>query len=127
MTRLWTPPTSPPTLRRAPLAPDIFDHAPHRNRGMAGIANECSTKEWDDRLISTAVELGMPRVMAEQARWHPPARHHLFTVWCAVQLAAEGDKDAKEFLDMQRFLWDRGRRNQTISDKPGDTVGLYDG
>lgn len=125
MTKLWLP-TDPATLPRAPRAPDIFDHAPHRNRGMQGIANDCSTKEWDDRLISTAVELGMPRVMAEQARWHPPARYHLFVIYSAVQLAAEGDKDAKEILDRQRFLWDRGRRNETISDKPAGTVGLYD-
>lgn len=100
----------PPGLRRAPQAPDIFAHEPHRNRGMAGIANDCSTLEWDNRIIATAVSLGCPRWKAEQARTHPPARFALLKVWCWVQDAAEGDPTAKECLNIVREAFDKEAR-----------------
>ena len=98
---LWLP-TDPPSLPRAPRAPDMFDHSPHRNRGMRGIANDQSSREWDNRLIATAVALGCPRPIAEQARTHPPARYALLTVWCDVQDASDGDKAARERVDRYR-------------------------
>lgn len=106
----------PAGLGRAAAAPDMFDHRPHRNRGMDGIRNENSTPEWDNRLIATAVELGCPRVIAEQARTHPPARYLMFRVYCMVQLAAQGDKTAKEQVDYLRWAWQEARRQEWIAD-----------
>lgn len=103
-------------LARAPRAPDMFDHSPARNRGMQGIDNDCSTEEWDNRLIATAEALGCPRVIAEQARTHPPARHSLLTVYCCVQLAAQGDGDAKEKVDYFRWCFEEARRQESIAD-----------
>jgi hypothetical protein len=116
MPKLWLPPTDPPGLRRAPRAPDVFDHAPRRNRGMDGISS--SSEEWDNRLIATAVELGCPRWAAEQARTHPPARHALLIVWCDVQDAAEGDGAAKERLDYYRWCFQEARSTGQIADTP---------
>lgn len=114
---LWLP-TNPSSLPRAPKAPDIFDHSPHRNRGQQGIANECSSPEWDNLLIATAVGLGCPRWAAEQCRTHPPARFALFLVWCNVQLAAQGDGEAKERVDYYRWAFQEQRRDELISDTP---------
>jgi hypothetical protein len=125
MSSFWLP-TDPRGLAPAPRAPDIFDHAPQRNRGMAGVANDCSTEEWDNRLIATAVALGCPRWAAEQCRTHPPARYSLLTVWCDVQDAAEGDAAARERVDYYRWCFDRARRQEVISDDPGRTVGLFE-
>lgn len=124
-TSLWLP-TDPAGLPRAPRAPDIFDHAPHRNRGMAGIANQCSTVEWDNRLIATAVALGCPRWAAEQCRTHPPARYSLLTVWCDVQDAAGGDAGAQERIDYYRSCFEEARRQEVISDRPAHTAGFFE-
>lgn len=99
---LWLP-TDPPGLPPAPAAPRMFDSRPHRNRGQAGISQ--STGEWDNRLIATAIALGCPRQDAEQARYHPPARLALLQLWCRVQDAAEGDRDAVEALDRVRVAF----------------------
>ena len=125
MSRLWLP-TDPPSLPRAPRAPDVFDHSPHRNRGMAGIDNHNSTREWDNRLIATAVAVGCPRWAAEQCRTHPPARHALLKVWCDVQDAAEGDAGAGERVDYYRSCFETARRLEVISDRPAHTVGLFE-
>lgn len=105
--KLYLPPSvrqDPPSLPRAPRAPDVFDHSPHRNRGQQGIA--LSNREWDNRIIANAVSLGMPRVMAEQARVHPPARFNLVLLWTIVQDANEGDPKAKNALDRIRHAFD---------------------
>jgi hypothetical protein len=81
----------------------MFDPAPHRNRGTPGI--ELSTREWDNRLIATAVALGCPREHAEQARTYPPARLALLQLWCRVQEAAEGDPAAREAVDRCRVAF----------------------
>lgn len=125
-TKLWLPPTDPAGLAPAPKAPDVFDHSPHRNRGMNGIANDCSSEEWDNRLIATAVALGCPRWAAEQARTHPPARYSLLLVWLDVQEAAEGDGAAKERVDYYRWCFQEARSQEVISDQPGQTVGLFE-
>jgi hypothetical protein len=75
----------------------MFDPSPHRNRGQPGI--RLSTREWDNRLIATAVALGCPREDAEQARNYPPARLALLQLWCRVQDAAEGDPEALEAVE----------------------------
>ena len=107
MSRLWLP-TDPPGLGRVPARPAMFDSRRQRNRGMPGISQ--STPEWDNRLIATAVSLGMPREDAEQARSHPPARLALLMVWCAVKDAAEGDPAARRLIDRYREIF---RRRQT--------------
>ena len=114
MTTLWLP-TDPPSLPPAPPAPRMFDPRPHRNRGTPGIANECSTREWDNRLIATAVQLGCPREDAEQARTWPPARLALLQLWCRVQDATEGDKTALEALDRVRVAF-ANRRAQNVAE-----------
>jgi hypothetical protein len=101
---IYLPPgVDPPGLDRAPPAPRLFDPRPHRNRGQAGVA--LSTREWDNRLIATAVALGCPREYAEQARTYPPARLALLQLWCRVQDAAEGDASAREAVDRCRVAF----------------------
>jgi hypothetical protein len=104
----------------------VFDHAPARNRGMQGINSDCSTEQWDNRLISTAVQLGCPRWAAEQARTHPPARFALLRVWCDVQDAAEGNPDAKERVDYYKWCFQEARRQEIIDDRPGRTAGIFE-
>jgi hypothetical protein len=99
---LWLP-TDPAGLEPAPPAQVMFDPSPHRNRGQQGVA--LSTREWDNRLIATAVALGCPREDAEQARYHPPARFALLSLWCRVQDAAEGDRAAREAIDRVRVAF----------------------
>jgi len=96
--RLWLP-TNPPSVRPTG-APDLFDHSPARNVGQPGIS--LSTEEWDNRFISTAIELGCPPLLAEQCRYHPPARFALAAVWCMVQDAAEGDPHARQAVERIR-------------------------
>jgi hypothetical protein len=101
---IYLPPgVDPPGLERAPTPPRMFDPAPHRNRGTPGVA--LSTREWDNRLIATAVALGCPRDIAEQARTYPPARLALLQLWCRVQDAAEGDRSAREAIDRCRVAF----------------------
>lgn len=95
---LWLP-VDPPSVRPTG-APDLFDHAPHRNLGQPGIRR--STREWDNRFIACAVALGCPPLLAEQCRYHPPARFALALVWCVVQDAAAGDPRAAAALDRIR-------------------------
>lgn len=99
---LWLP-TDPPSLPPAPPAPRMFDPRPHRNRGQPGVSH--STREWDNRLIATAVALGCPREDAEQVRTHPPARFAMLHLWCRVQEAAEGDQAAREAVDRCRVAF----------------------
>ena len=112
MTRLWLP-TDPAGLPPAPPVRPMFDSAPHRNRDQPGIAQ--SSREWDNRLIATALELGCPREDAEQARVHPPARLALLQLWCRVQDAAEGDPAAREAVDRCRVAF-ANRREQKIGE-----------
>jgi len=93
----------------------MFDSRPHRNRGTPGISSDCSTREWDNRLIATAVALGCPREDAEQARTWPPARLALLQLWCRVQDAAEGDRTALEQLDRVRVAF-ANRRGQHVAE-----------
>ena len=101
---IYLPPgVDPPGLPRAPRPPRMFDARPHRNVGTPGI--ESSTPEWDNRLIATAVALGCPREVAEQARTWPPARLALLQLWCRVQDAAEGLPGAREAVDRCRVAF----------------------
>ena len=109
--KLWLPPTDPPGLDRIARRRGVFDPAPHRNRGQRGIANHCSTREWDNRIIATMVALGCPRETAEEVRTHPPARYAGLTIWCMVQDAAEGDPTAKQIVDRYRDIFQRAPRN----------------
>lgn len=118
MSKLWLP-TDPAGLPPAPRAPAIFDSRRHRNVGQPGV--ELSTDAWDNRLIATAVELGMPRGLAEQARTHPPARFHLLTLWCLVQDAAEGDAAALEALDRERV-----KLANVQAGRPGEIWAAYE-
>jgi len=103
---IYLPPgVDPPGLPRAPAPPRMFDPRPHRNVGMPGIAASSSSPEWDNRLIATAVSLGCPRDVAEQARTWPPARLALLQLWCRVQDAAEGDARAREAVDRCRVAF----------------------
>lgn len=96
----------PASLRPIPRHRPMFDPSPARNRGMPGIANHCSNREWDNKLIATAVELGCPRQIAEECRTSPPARWALLTLWCAVQDAAGGDAAAKRVVDRCRHAFE---------------------
>lgn len=108
--KLWLPPTDPAGLSRMPRRRPMFDAAPHRNRGVPGIANHCSTREWDNRIIATMVALGCPREVAEEVRTYPPARYAGLMIWTMVQDAAEGDVTAKAVVDRYRDIFSRARR-----------------
>lgn len=121
--------TDPPGLGRPRPVRSIFDARPHRNHGIPGIANDCSTREWDNRLIATAVNLGCPRMIAEQARTYPPARLALLQLWCTVQDAAQGDKTARAALDRCRTAFANstaGRPGEILSasEQPADPSEL---
>jgi hypothetical protein len=92
-------------LDRTPTPPRIFDSSPERNRGVHGIANHCSTREWDNRFIACLVDLGCDRQIAEQVRVHPPARLSAAMAWSIAQDAAEGDVRAKAALDRIRHAF----------------------
>jgi hypothetical protein len=109
----------PPGLRPAPPAPRMFDPRPHRNVGTVGVRS--STREWDNRLIATAVELGCPRDIAEQARVYPPARYALLQLWCRVQDAAEGDRSAREAVDRCRVAFRSAALN-----RPGEALSALE-
>jgi hypothetical protein len=91
----------------------MFDSQLHRNRAQPGVS--LSTREWDDRLIATAIALGCPREDAEQARTHPPARFALLQLWCRVQDAAEGDRAAVEAVDRCRVAF-TNRQDQKVGE-----------
>jgi hypothetical protein len=113
---IYLPPgVDPPGLDRAPAARPMFDARPHRNRGSLGVRH--STREWDNRLIATAVALGCPRDIAEQARVYPPARLALLQLWCRVQDAAEGLPGAREAVDRCRVAFASAARGE-----PGEAL-----
>ena len=117
---IYLPPgVDPPGLPRAPRPPRMFDPRPHRNVGTPGI--ESSTPEWDNRLIATAVALGCPREVAEQARTWPPARLALLQLWCRVQDAAEGDSRAREAVDRCRVAFRSAAQNE-----PGEVLSALE-
>lgn len=121
MSKLWLP-TDPQGLKPAPQGPNLFDSSPRRNIGSPGISQ--SSPEWDNRLIATATALGCPRWVAEQARTHPPTRFQLLTIWCDVQDAADGDKEALERCEYYKWCFQTGRQEQIISDTPQDVTGF---
>lgn len=110
-------PPSVKSLTPAPRAPDIFDHSPHRNVGQPTIAQEMPHTP-DSVLIATAVAYGCPRWVAEQCRYHGPARFQLALFWSFVQDANEGDGGARERVDYCRHMWQQYRQDDVISDTP---------
>lgn len=114
-------PASVPQIKVRP----IFDSAPHRNRGMPGIARELPYPN-DRLLVATLVALGQPQWSAEQIRYHPPARYNAVCAWMLVQDAAEGDPEAKEKVDYIRWSFAEMRRQEIISDIPNRTVGFME-
>jgi hypothetical protein len=113
-------PTDPPGLPPAPPAPVIFDARPHRNRGIPGIAAELEHPN-DNLLIATAVQLGCPRILAEQVRVYPPARYRFLQVWIAVQDAAAGDPEAREAIDRCRIGFQSAAANRV-----GEILAAYE-
>lgn len=116
---------NPPGLPRAPKPRSIFATAAHRNKGAHWIDAEIPALP-DDRIIATAVELGMPRWAAEQCRTHGGCRFNLVRLWCTAQDAAEGDPQAKEQIDYIRWSFQELRRAELIADRPDHTVGLWE-
>lgn len=114
-----------PGLPRAPRPRSIFATDPQRNLGAHIIEHEL-THLPDERIIATAVELGMPRWAAEQARTHGGCRYNLVKMWCIAQDAAEGDPTAKEQIDYFRHSFQELRRAELIADRPDHTVGLWE-
>jgi len=114
-----------PGLPRAPKAPRIFNDDPERNLGAHLLPDELEALP-DDKIIATAVALGMPRFAAEQARTHPGCRWNLVKIWCIAQDAAEGDGTAKEQIDYLRHSFQELRRAELIADRPDHTAGLWE-
>lgn len=106
----------PAGLARAPKAPAIFDPRQDRNRGAQWIAKPLAAVP-DELLIATQVSLGMPRVAAEQVRYHGGARFLALRLWCDVQDAAEGDPEAKLRVDYYRSSFADLRRAELIGEQ----------
>jgi hypothetical protein len=113
--RYDTDPPSPPRGRL--LSRPIMDPSPHRNRDDLGIPHELEHPN-DRLLVATWVSIGCPRWAAEELRRTPRLRKAALLIWSAVQLAAGGDKIAKEWIDERRHHYETGRRLGFISDRP---------
>lgn len=80
----------------------------------------------DELLAATMVSLGMPAFAADQVRHSPQLRLQFTQLWAAVQLAAQGNPDAQERVDVARATFAEGRKIGLISDKPDGSVGLWE-
>ena len=115
--------TDPAGLAPAPRAPRIFDARRERNVGVPWIGRELKDVP-DNLLIATQVSLGMPRIAAEQVRYHGGARFLALRLWCDVQDAAEGDKAARERVEYHRQSFADMRRAELIADNPRRTTPM---
>lgn len=80
----------------------------------------------DNLLAATMMNLGMPRFAAEQVRYNPQLRLKFVRLWCAVQLAAEGNPAAKERVDVARAHFAEARRLELVADRPNMSAGIWD-
>ena len=94
--------TDPAGLPPAGRVRRIFSSEEYRNRGMPAIPREQISDGMLNRIIAYAVELGMPREDAEQARFHAGARFQLAALFDVGRRAAEGERPAREVIDRVR-------------------------
>lgn len=120
---LITAPKDPAGLKPHPGVRSVFDPRPHRNLGMPWIGQELKAVP-DNLLIATQIALGMPRHAAEQLRTHGGARFLALKLWCDVQDAAEGHKEAKQRIDYYRQMFIELRRAELIADDPRRTTPM---
>lgn len=80
----------------------------------------------DNLLAATVVSLGMPAFAADQVRYHPGLRLAFVRMWSAVQLAAEGHRQAQEVVDICRQSLAEQRKAGTVTDRPDMSVGLWE-
>lgn len=124
-TRRLILPTDPPSLPAQKYGLTIFDDRPHRNRGMPAAPE--FHPHLLNRVIATAVEFGMPRREAEEARTNAYVRWHVAQLACMVWDAAEGNPQAQAALDRIRFAFEhRGAVAEMIDAKeqPADSGEL---
>jgi hypothetical protein len=77
----------------------VFDPAPHRNVGQPFIR---LSPELTNQVIAAAVELGVPRALAEEARHNGYRLHDLALLWYVVDQAAKGNPGAAAARDRIR-------------------------
>lgn len=94
---LWLP-TDPASVHPTG-ARDIFDHSPERNRGQPTLN---LSPEMLNRVIATAIGLGMPAEIAEQARYSLERAADLAVLWYCVDEASKGNAAAARALDRVR-------------------------
>lgn len=123
--------TDPPSAKstRAPvLDGDMFDQARLQDAIAKGLVDALPPLDYpnDDLLVSTVVAHGMPRWSAEQMRNHPGLRFAFVRFWLDVGMAAKGDHEAQERVDVCRATWDEMRQVELIHDRPDMSVGFWE-
>ena len=115
MTSIILPPsTDPAGLPPVGKVRRIFSTDPYRNRGAPVLPRDQISDGMLNRLIAYAVELGMPRADAEQARYHAGVRFQLAALFDVGLRAAEGERGAREVIDRVRTgLLSRAREEVT--------------
>jgi hypothetical protein len=68
----------------------------------------------------------MPRWSAEQMRNHPGLRFAFVRFWLDVKMAAQGDHEAQERVDVCRQTWDEMRKTELIADRPDMSIGFWE-
>ena len=127
--RYITDPPSAASTGKPTLGHSILDAAKlralHQAGKIEGISIELPHPN-DQLLIATVVAHGMPRWSAEQMPVHPGLRLAYFQFWVDVQMAADGEKGAKERVDACIDMWQAMRKDELISDRPDMTVGFWE-
>lgn len=72
----------------------------------------------DTELVAVMVRQGMPRFRAVEIHWNPEKRLAALMVWNLEQDAADGDRSARERLELTREMLARQRQEELISDDP---------
>lgn len=72
----------------------------------------------DRELVNALVSVGQPRWSAVRDVRHPQGRFHALRLWCDLQDAAEGDRQAQERVDYLRQMFSIERAVENISDDP---------
>lgn len=128
-----TRPTSNPPSAGSTGAPvfeqNVFDTDRYMRAINAGLIDGLppgrgADVDWptDEHLIATVVQLGCPRWAADQMRYNPALRLAYYGVWVNVRAMEQGDRNAREFVDVIRATFEQNRRNQLASDDPDATV-----
>jgi hypothetical protein len=72
----------------------------------------------DTELVDVMVRLGMPKFRAVEIHWNPEKRLEALTIWSLEQDARDGDREARQALDLARAMLVRQRQEELVCDDP---------